>query len=80
MRCLLQAVNPKKAAGPEDISESVLRSCAELLAGVFTKIFNLSLSQVTVPPCLKSSTIDPLPVSSLNDYQLVAVTPVVMKP
>ena len=36
-----------------------------------------------IPPCLKSSTIIPLPkkttVSNLNDYRPVALTPVIMK-
>ena len=60
-----------------------MRDCAEQLADVFTDIFNQSLSQCKIPPCLKSSTIIPLPkkttVSSLNDYRPVALTPVIMK-
>ncbi|KAK3565407.1 hypothetical protein QTP86_007942 [Hemibagrus guttatus] len=43
----------------------------------------LIFNQSTVPPCLKSSIIVPLPkkshISSLSDYQPVALTPVVMK-
>ena len=37
-------VNPRKAAGPDGIPSRVLRACADQLAGVFTDIFNLSLS------------------------------------
>lgn len=83
VRRTLQAVNPRKAAGPDGVPGRVLRDCADELAGVFTRIFNLSLEQSTVPTCLKSSTIVPLPkkthISSYNDYRPVALTPVVMK-
>ena len=52
-------------------------------AGVFTDIFNLSLLQCSVPTCLKTSIIVPVPkqsaVVSLNDYRPVALTSVIMK-
>ena len=71
-------VNPHKAASPDNIPSCVLRACADQLAGVFTDIFNLSLSQSAVPTCLKMSTIVPVPkkakVTALNDYQPVALT------
>ncbi|KAK3514989.1 hypothetical protein QTP70_003260 [Hemibagrus guttatus] len=83
VRCTLRAINLRKAAGPDGIPGHVLKDCTDQLAGVFTRIFNQSLSQSTVPPCLKSSTIIPLPkkphISSLNEYRPVALTPVVMK-
>ena len=83
VRRVLRAVNPWKAAGPDGVSGRVLKDCADQLVGVFTKIFNQSLSQSTVPSCLKSSTIVPLPkktnITTLNDYRPVALTPVVMK-
>ncbi len=83
VRRTLRSINPRKATGPDGVPGRVLRECADQLAGVFTKIFNQSLAQSTVPSCLKSSTIVPLPkkahISSLNDYRPVALTPVVMK-
>lgn len=83
MRCALRSVNPRKAAGPDGVSGEVLKTCADQLTEVFKKIFNLSLSQTTVPPCLKTSIIIPIPkktaVDSPNDYRPVALTPVVMK-
>ncbi|KAK3541571.1 hypothetical protein QTP86_031647, partial [Hemibagrus guttatus] len=83
VRCTLWAINPRKAARPDGIPGHVLKDCADQLAGVFTRLLNQSLSQSTVPPCLKSSTVIPLPkkphISSLNDYWPVALTPVVMK-
>ncbi len=48
-------VNIRKAVG-----QGVLRACAFQLAGVFTDIFNLSLSLSVVPSCLKKSTIVPI--------------------
>ncbi len=54
-----------------------------LLAGVFTTIFNQCLSQAVVPSCLKTSTIIPIPkkntISCLNDCRPVALTPIIMK-
>ncbi len=83
MRRVLRSVNPRKAAGPDSVSGRVLKDCADQLTGVFTRLFNLSLEQVSVPSCLKSSTIMPVPknttINSLNDYRPVAFTPVVMK-
>ena len=65
-------VNPSKAVGTDGIPSLVLKACADQLAGVFTDIFNQSLSQSAVPACLKMATIVPVPkkakVTKLNDY------------
>jgi hypothetical protein len=42
-------VNPRKAVGLDGIPSRVLRACTDQLAGVFTDIFNQSLSQ-SAPP------------------------------
>ncbi|KAI5608469.1 gastrula zinc finger protein XlCGF28.1-like [Silurus asotus] len=74
-------VDACKAAGPDGIR--VLRACAGQLAQLFTDIFNLSLAQATVPTCLKTTTIVPVPKHSaakcLNDFCPVALTPISMK-
>ena len=61
----------------------MLKQCAGQLSGVFTYIFNVSLSQCIVPQCFKKLTIIPVPkkcsVSCLNDYRHVALTSAVMK-
>ncbi|KAK3559952.1 hypothetical protein QTP86_030315, partial [Hemibagrus guttatus] len=66
-----------------DSASRVLRECAERLVDVFTDIFNISLSSTIVPMCLKTTTIIPVPkkspVSCLNDYHPVALTPIIMK-
>lgn len=76
-------MNPRKAAGPDGVPGKVLKACADELSHVFTSIFNLSLSQAVVLPCLKSSTIIPVPkktsIDSLKDYRPVALTPVITK-
>ena len=76
-------VNLRKAASPDCIPNRVLRACRDQLAGVFTDIFNLSLSQSAVPICFKMATIVPVTkkakVAELNNYHLVALTSVIMK-
>ena len=79
----VRCVNPRKAAGPDGVPRRILRAYADQLAGVFTDILNLSLSQSAVPTCFKMSTIGPVPkkakVTELNYYHLVALTSVIMK-
>ncbi|KAI4897459.1 hypothetical protein NFI96_029061 [Prochilodus magdalenae] len=79
----LRRINPRKAAGPDNIPGRALKVCSSELAGVFVDIFNLSLAQSSVPSCFKTTTIVPLPkksvVTCLNDYRPVALTPIVMK-
>ncbi len=60
----------------------MLRACAFRLAGVFTDIFNLSLS-LSVVHCFKKSTIVPIPkknkITCLIDWRPVALTPIFSK-
>ncbi len=76
-------VNIHKAVGPDGIPGRVLRACAFQLAGVFTDIFNLSLSLSVIPLCFKKSTIVPIPkknkITCLNDWRPVALTPIFSK-
>jgi hypothetical protein len=79
----VKRVNPCKAASPDGIPSCVLRACADQLAGVFTDIFNLSLSQSVGTTCFKMATIVSVTkkakVIELNDYRAVALTSVIMK-
>ncbi len=83
IRKTLSRINPRKAAGPDNIPGHVLKDCAEQLTDVLTDIFNTSLSQAVIPTCLKSTTIIPVPekspVSCLNDYHPIALTSIIMK-
>ena len=80
---VFRSVHTRKATGPDGVPGEVIKACADQLAGVFTKIFNLSLTRATVPPCLKSATIIPVPknstINNLSDYRPIALTPVVAK-
>lgn len=61
----------------------VLKACAHQLSEVFTTIFNLSLAQATIPACLKSAIIIPIPkkpaTNQLNDFRPVALTLIITK-
>ncbi|KAK7930368.1 hypothetical protein WMY93_006763 [Mugilogobius chulae] len=80
---MFRSVNVRKAGGPDGIPGRVIKSCAYQLAQVFTKIFNLSLALATVPTCLKTAIIIPVPkqlnITCLNDYRPVTLTSVVTK-
>ncbi len=73
----------KEAVGPDGIPGRELKACAFQLAGVFTDIFNLSLSLSVVPSCFKKSIIVPIPkknkITCLNDWRPVALTPIFSK-
>ncbi|XP_048870378.1 uncharacterized protein LOC125742434 [Brienomyrus brachyistius] len=75
---LFQKQKTRKAAGPDGVSPSCLKACADQLAPIFTRIFNRSLELCEVPTCFKRSTIIPVPkkptISGLNDYRPVALT------
>ncbi|XP_024908561.1 uncharacterized protein LOC112486372 isoform X2 [Cynoglossus semilaevis] len=83
VRRTLQRINPRKAAGPDNIPGRLLRDCTHQLTEALTDIFNTSLQQATVPTFLKTATIIPIPkpstVTGLNDYRPVALTLIVMK-
>jgi hypothetical protein len=76
-------VNHRRAASPGGIPGRVLRACADQLGGVFTNIFNQSLTQSAVPTCFKRVTIIPVhmkaKVTELNDYRSVPLTSVIVK-
>lgn len=74
--CTLWVVNSRKAAGPDGVTVRVLRDCADQLEDFLTYIFNQSLSQCMILPCLKSSI--PVPKKSttncLNDFDLSSLS------
>ena len=83
VRKLLREQSSRKAAGPDNVSTSTLKYCANELATVFTDLFNASLNLHTVPVCFKAASIIPVPkkpkATALNDFRPVALTSVVMK-
>ena len=83
VRRLFEKQNSRKAAGPDGVSSSTLKHCADQLAPIFTTLFNSFLQLSQVPSRFKVSAIIPVPTklkpASLNDDRLVALTSVVMK-
>ncbi|KAF0027027.1 hypothetical protein F2P81_019768 [Scophthalmus maximus] len=81
---LFKRQNPRKAAGPDSVSPSTLKHCADQLSPVITGILkHISLETCHVPACFKVSNIIPVPkkprITGLNDYRPVALTSVIMK-
>lgn len=76
-------ISERKAAGPDGISNKVLKLCSKELAGVFCHLYNQSLNECRVPRIWKTSNIIPVPKKSnateMNDFRPVALTPVPMK-
>ena len=66
----LRRTNPRKAAGPDNVPGRAMRVCSADPAEVLTDIYNLSLSQSSVPTCFKTTTIVPVEWCSqlLNVY------------
>ena len=79
----MKKLNPTKAKGPDGVGPRVLKLCANQLCGIFSFLFNLSLSNCIIPNLWKTSCIIPVPkkpnVKVMNDYRPIALTPCVMK-
>ncbi len=75
MRQVFRENKRRKAPGPESVSPACLKTCADQLDLIFTKIFNRSLELCKVPSCFKCSTMIPIPnkpkITGLNDYRPV---------
>ena len=76
-------VNIHKAVGSDGLPGCELRACTDQLTGIFTDIFNLSLTDSVIPICIKQTTIVPVPkkakISCLNYYRPIALMSVAMK-
>ena len=77
-----RSVNPRKAAGPDGVSSSVIKNCAEQLSRVFCGLYNRALSE-HIPTKWKEACIIPVPKSAtaneMNDFRPVALTSIPMK-
>ena len=83
VRKALRGINPQQAAGSDNIPGHAIRVCSSELTDVLADIYNVSLTQASVPTCFKSTTIVPFPkksiVTCLNDYHPIALTPIIIK-
>lgn len=81
----LSRVSQYKAAGPDSIPGRALRDCTDQMAGDLADIstFSLSKTPLSLPASVKNTTVIPAPqnstVTGLNDYWLVARTPIMIK-
>ncbi|KAK3546824.1 hypothetical protein QTP86_003077 [Hemibagrus guttatus] len=77
------SVNRFHKEADDQIAEAKFVLISRHLEDVFTDIFNISLSSAIVSTCLKTTTVINVPkkspVSCLNDYHPVALTPIIMK-
>ena len=83
VRKLFKQQSSRKAAGPDNVSTSALKHCANELTPAFTDLFNTSLHQHTVSVYFEAVTIITVlkkpKVKALNNFCPVALTSVVMK-
>lgn len=57
----LRSVDPRMATGLDGVPGKVLKACAPQLSQIFTDIFNLSLTQASITPCLRLAAMLPIP-------------------
>ena len=83
VRTLFRQCKERKAPGPDKLTGTLLTNCDEQLAVPFTKLFQRSIDEQSVPLLWKTSVIVPIPKkrcpTALNDYRPVALTSIVMK-
>ncbi|XP_073721372.1 ribonuclease inhibitor-like [Misgurnus anguillicaudatus] len=65
---LLRSQDSQRAPGPDSVSLSALKYCADQLTPVFTHIFNISLELCRVPACFKAATIIPIPKKAKGEH------------
>ena len=80
---VFKTTQTNKATGPDGMHALLLKTCAEELAPVWHRLFQLSLDTHTVPEIWKRSVIVPIPKKPCpaenNDYRPVALTSNVVK-
>lgn len=64
---MLLKENSRKSTGPDGVSPSCLRTCADQLLPFFTQIFNRSLEQCEVPSCF---TLSSSPSQKIQDHRV----------
>lgn len=80
---LLRNLNPHKAAGPDNITPTILKEAADELAPALTLLFQKSLHQRTTPSDWKNALITPLykkgDRSKASNYRPVSLTSICCK-
>lgn len=80
VKLFFRRTNPRKASGPDGVSNRILKSCANELAQPFQRLFQWSLDTGVVPSLWKQSLIVPVPKNNrpreLNDVRPVVLSPI----
>ena len=80
---IFKGLNPRSAAGPDNVTGKTLKLCSEVLAPVYARLFQRSFAEGHVPLPWRTSIIIPVPKkknpTQLNDYRPVALTSIPMK-
>ena len=80
---LLKGMNVNKAAGPDNIPNKFLKSCAEEVAPLLTNIFQLSLNTSVLPSDWKIANVTPIfkkgDKHTASNYRPVSLTSVCCK-
>ena len=80
---LLQSINVGKAAGADEVTPCLLKSCRQTIALVLTNLINQPLREGTVPCNFKHAHVCPVPKSGdptvCNNYRPVSLLPIVSK-
>ena len=70
--CVLQKRNPRKASGPDGVSNWILKEFAEILAQPVCSILNISFAEQRLPPSWKMADVVPLikvkPVTDVSKH------------
>ena len=80
---LLQGINVNKAAGPDNLPNKLLKTCAEEIAPLLTNIFQLSLNSSVLPFDWKIANVTPIfkkgDKHTASNYRPVSLTSVCCK-
>ena len=79
---IFKSLSTRKACGPDNVTPKLLKGCANQLAGVYAKIFNICVNTY-IPSIWKTANIVPVPKKScpkeLNDFRPISLTSVPFK-
>jgi hypothetical protein len=80
----LESIKTKKAIGPDNIPNWILKELSHIIVKPICAIFNSSLREGTVPSCWKKADVIPVPkitpVSNpTEDLRPIALTPILAK-
>ena len=80
---ILNRLKPKKSSGHDGLTPILIKKCVDQLSYPISVLVNMSITEGSVPSCLKLAKIVPIYKSKANDdfcnYRRVSLLPVVSK-